>query len=251
MTQIESAALAWISLAIAGNAIFAIALSSTDSAIPTARFRIAQYLSGSGSPSSAVFIMRLTYAAAPARARPDNAATASAHGQTGGEGGGRAHRSRARHGARRSSMSTRRERRLAALGTPSRKGWRGATTRSAQSSSPPLRRERRSQLPPTPSAACAGELGGWCIWASGTRRWEARFMRTHIGLVWIVAFVASLAAANAQTPPPSTAGAAFDGTYRLVSSATVNQTFMTRKAQVGQCPDRRPGPLTIVQGRAR
>ena len=54
MTQIESAALAWISFAIAGNAIFAIALSSTDSAIPTARFRIAQYLSGSGSPSSAV-----------------------------------------------------------------------------------------------------------------------------------------------------------------------------------------------------
>src|SRR5438270_13157908 len=54
MTQIESAALAWISFAIAGNAIFAIALSSTDSAIPTARFRIAQYLSGSGSPSSVV-----------------------------------------------------------------------------------------------------------------------------------------------------------------------------------------------------
>src|SRR5207248_11536191 len=54
MTQIESAALAWISFAIAGNAIFAIALSSTDNAIPTARFRIAQYLSGSGSPSSAV-----------------------------------------------------------------------------------------------------------------------------------------------------------------------------------------------------
>src|SRR5580693_7041073 len=79
MTQIESAALAWISFAIAGNAILAIALSSTDSAIPTARFRIAQYLSGSGRPSSAVFIMRLTYAAAPARARPGNAATASVH----------------------------------------------------------------------------------------------------------------------------------------------------------------------------
>src|ERR1700719_2563611 len=57
MTQIESAGLAWISFAIAGNAIFAIALSSTDSAIPTARFRIAQYLSGSGSPSSAAFIL--------------------------------------------------------------------------------------------------------------------------------------------------------------------------------------------------
>ena len=76
-------------------------------------------------------------------------------------------------------------------------------------------------------------------------------MRSQIALVWIVAFVASLAAADAQTPPPSAAGAAFDGTYRLVSSARVNQTFMTRKAQVGQCPDRRPGPLTISQGRAR
>ena len=59
--------------------MFAIALSSTESAIPTARFRIAQYLSGSGSPSSAVFIMRLTYAAASERASPGNAATASTH----------------------------------------------------------------------------------------------------------------------------------------------------------------------------
>ncbi len=75
-------------------------------------------------------------------------------------------------------------------------------------------------------------------------------MRRQIGLFSIVAFVSSVAAADAQAPPPS-AGAAFDGTYRLVSSARVNQTFMTRKAQVGQCPDRRPGPLTIVQGQAR
>jgi hypothetical protein len=76
-------------------------------------------------------------------------------------------------------------------------------------------------------------------------------MRRQVGLVWIVAFVGSLAAADAQTPSPSTAGAAFDGTYRLVSSARVNQTLMTRKAQVGQCPDRKPGPLTVRQGRAR
>src|ERR1700730_3687602 len=57
MTQIEAAGLAWVSFALAGKAIFPIALSSTDSAIPTARFRIAQYLSGSGSPSYAVFIL--------------------------------------------------------------------------------------------------------------------------------------------------------------------------------------------------
>ena len=76
-------------------------------------------------------------------------------------------------------------------------------------------------------------------------------MLRQIGLVWIVAFVGSFSAAGAQTPPPSTAGAAFDGTYALVSSARVNQTFMTRKGQVGQCPDRRPGPLTVARGRAR
>ena len=76
-------------------------------------------------------------------------------------------------------------------------------------------------------------------------------MLRHIGLFSIIGLFGPLAAANAQTPPPSTAGAAFDGTYRLVSSARVNQTFMTRKGQVGQCPDRRAGPLTIMQGRAR
>ena len=76
-------------------------------------------------------------------------------------------------------------------------------------------------------------------------------MRRHIGLFSIIALFASLAAVEAQTPPPATAGAAFDGTYRLVSSARVNQTFMTRKAQVGQCPDRRPGSLIVMQGRAR
>ena len=76
-------------------------------------------------------------------------------------------------------------------------------------------------------------------------------MRRHVGLFSTIALVASLAAADAQTSPPSTTGAAFDGTYRLVSSARVNQTFMTRKAQVGECPDRRPGPLTVMHGQAR
>jgi hypothetical protein len=76
-------------------------------------------------------------------------------------------------------------------------------------------------------------------------------MRRQIGLVSIIALFGSLAAADAQTPSPSNAGSAFDGTYRLVSSARVNETFMTRKAQVGQCPDRRPGQLTVMHGQAR
>jgi hypothetical protein len=76
-------------------------------------------------------------------------------------------------------------------------------------------------------------------------------MQKHIGWLWAVGFYSSLAAANAQTTPPATAGAPFDGTYRLVSAAKVNATYTTRKGQTGQCPDRRAGPLTIKNGQAR
>ena len=76
-------------------------------------------------------------------------------------------------------------------------------------------------------------------------------MRRLIGLLWIVGFFGSAAAADAQTPPSSTAGASFDGTYRFVSSARVNKTYVTRGGQMGQCPERRAGPLTIVQGQAK
>ena len=73
-------------------------------------------------------------------------------------------------------------------------------------------------------------------------------MRRQIGLLWIVGFFGLAAAADAQTPS-STATAPFDGKYRFVSSATVNQTY--RKGVMAQCPGRIPGPLTIAQGRAR
>ena len=76
-------------------------------------------------------------------------------------------------------------------------------------------------------------------------------MRRQIGLLAIVGFFGLLAAAAAQTPSPSTAGAPFDGTYRLVSSARVTKTYVTRGGQMGQCPDRRAGPLTIAAGEAR
>lgn len=75
-------------------------------------------------------------------------------------------------------------------------------------------------------------------------------MRRQVGLLWIVGFFGLLAAADAQTPSP-TAGAPFDGTYRFVSSARVNTTYTTRKGQMGQCPDRIAGPLTILQGQAK
>jgi hypothetical protein len=76
-------------------------------------------------------------------------------------------------------------------------------------------------------------------------------MRKQIGLLWIVGFFGLLAGADAQTPPLSTAGASFDGTYRFVSSAKVNKTYVTKAGQMGQCPDRRAGPLTILMGQAR
>ena len=73
-------------------------------------------------------------------------------------------------------------------------------------------------------------------------------MRSAIGLLGIVGLVGSLAAANAQTPPPSTA---FDGTYAVVSSTKVNETYTERSGRLGQCPNRRPGPLHIINDQAR
>ena len=76
-------------------------------------------------------------------------------------------------------------------------------------------------------------------------------MRTHIGLFGAAGVFGLLTAANAQTPPPSAAGASFDGTYRFVSTAKVNPTYTTRNGQTGFCPDRRTGPLHVANGRAR
>jgi len=61
----------------------------------------------------------------------------------------------------------------------------------------------------------------------------------------IVVLAALTGAAAAQTPSP------FDGTYRVVSSAKVTETYTAKGGQSGPCPDRTPGPLTIAQGQAR
>jgi len=76
-------------------------------------------------------------------------------------------------------------------------------------------------------------------------------MRRAIGLLGIVGFVGSLAAASAQAPSPSSAGTAFDGTYRFVSSANVNATYVDRNGRSGPCPERRTGPLHVANGRVR
>jgi hypothetical protein len=74
-------------------------------------------------------------------------------------------------------------------------------------------------------------------------------MRKVIGWLWIAGFFSLLAAVNAQAQPAATAGTAFDGKYRFVSSANVNATYTTRKGQTGQCPSRKAGPLHVVNGR--
>jgi hypothetical protein len=47
---------------------------------------------------------------------------------------------------------------------------------------------------------------------------------------------------------PALSASAYDGTYQLVSSTKVSATYTTRGGETGFCPDRNPGPLTIVQG---
>lgn len=76
-------------------------------------------------------------------------------------------------------------------------------------------------------------------------------MRKRIGLLGIVGLFGLLAAADAQAQSSPTTGAAFDGTYRFVSSATVNQTYTTRNGRTAPCPDRAAGPLTIRNGQAQ
>ena len=80
---------------------------------------------------------------------------------------------------------------------------------------------------------------------------ECRLMRRQIGLLSIVGFFGLVATADAQTQSVLTAGPAFDGTYRPVSSAKVNAMSIEQKGNMIPCPDRMPGPLTIVQGEAQ
>src|SRR5271169_3990082 len=76
-------------------------------------------------------------------------------------------------------------------------------------------------------------------------------MRRQIGLLSVVGFFGLLAAANAQSLSALPPSAAFDGTYRLVSSAKVNEMYTSPNGSMLLCPDRMPGPLTIAQGQAR
>ena len=73
----------------------------------------------------------------------------------------------------------------------------------------------------------------------------------RVGLLGIVGVFGWLAAADAQAPSLSATATPFDGTYRFASAARVNKTYTTRGGQMGQCPDRKAGPLTIALGQVR
>jgi hypothetical protein len=76
-------------------------------------------------------------------------------------------------------------------------------------------------------------------------------MHKVVGWLWLVGIFCFSVVALAQTPVPSTAATAFDGTYGLVTSAKVNETYTERSGRLGQCPNRRPGPLHIINDQAR
>jgi hypothetical protein len=73
-------------------------------------------------------------------------------------------------------------------------------------------------------------------------------MKKHIVLISVFGVLGLIGSANVQAP--SAAGLSFDGTYRVVSSTRVNQMYTSYNGQRAQCPNRKPGPLHIVGGRA-
>jgi hypothetical protein len=69
-------------------------------------------------------------------------------------------------------------------------------------------------------------------------------MRAWTGLLSIAGLLLGiLAVAEAASP--------FDGTYQVASSTKVNQTHVNKGGDLGYCPDRKPGPLTVADGLAR
>ncbi len=77
-------------------------------------------------------------------------------------------------------------------------------------------------------------------------------MRGRIGLLFSVGFVGLLAAANAQTSSSASASTQLDGTYAFVSSAKVNETWMSWDSRMGRCQDLQTvRPLIIAKGQAR
>jgi hypothetical protein len=75
-------------------------------------------------------------------------------------------------------------------------------------------------------------------------------MRTP-GILVIVGLFCLPIVSHAQSPASSVVAGRFDGTYRLVSSAKVSESYVAKGVQSAPCPDRVPGPLTVQRGQAR
>lgn len=73
-------------------------------------------------------------------------------------------------------------------------------------------------------------------------------MRRQITLLAVIGWCGLHAAALAQAPPVTGTGR-FNGTYQVVASTRVNQSFVQRGGAMGFCPEATPGPLTIAQNR--
>jgi len=92
---------------------------------------------------------------------------------------------------------------------------------------------------PVPRVMTTTKTGSW-------------YMGKHIAWLWIVGFWASLAAANAQTPPAPTPVSKYDGIYSWVSAARVNENFRDFNNREHPCGYiRNMGPLIIGKGEAQ
>jgi hypothetical protein len=74
-------------------------------------------------------------------------------------------------------------------------------------------------------------------------------MPKGIGWLSLVGFFGLVSAAGAQAPSSPTASTQFDGTYTLVSS--IAGSYRDYANRPGQCPEWRPGPLTVSQSRVQ
>ena len=73
-------------------------------------------------------------------------------------------------------------------------------------------------------------------------------MSRKVGLLSMIGLAGLLVAVDARVAAQP--AASLDGTYLLVSSVKLNQTYVSRSGQMGYCPESTPSPLSISQGRA-
>lgn len=79
-------------------------------------------------------------------------------------------------------------------------------------------------------------------------------MQKTIGWLSRIGILGFSAAAIAQTQPAQPLVTKYDGTYAFVSSAKVEETYMTATGRMGRCPDEkisRTAAIIILNGQAR